>query len=410
MKKFTFILALVATLLPTFAQAQELSDEEIAALSNVKCKDYYLAPANKNWFVQFGIGFNYASFESWQDQVTGKSRYLALNYGIGVGHWFSPYLALRLAAQGGALHWGVKSFPDGREMSDAKYANLNVDLMWDMFNTFGGINTKRIFSIYPFVGLGAAYTWDIETPDGVNGMVPVSQKEPTKYRNNAWTLPISAGLKLNLRLSKYIDFNIEGRMQAIGDNFNGCVYGRPLDLNLTVFAGLTFNIGGRDFPTANPCEYLGYINDLNKKVNGLRGDIDDANKRLQACEDQLPCPEPVQPDCRVIEPQYVAAVRFTINSDKVSNLEQTHIYNVAQYLKSHPDQMVAISGYADKNTGNEKINERIAAKRATAVKNTLLSYGVSEDQMTVESFGDKVQPFDLENDWNRVVVFELRKK
>lgn len=398
MKKFTFLLALMATLVPSFANAQEVSADEAAALTDVKCKDYYLAPANKNWFLQLGAGLDYCLFESdmQPSAVTGKERYISLGFGLGVGHWFSPYAALRLSAQGGALHWKNTDF------NYAKYANVNVDLMWDMFNSLGGINTKRIFSIYPFVGIGAAYTWDIHSN---SNNIPLDNGT---YRKNAWTLPVSGGLKLNLRLTKYIDFNIEGRVMACGDSFNGTIYGRPIDLNVTLFGGFTFNFGGRDFPISNPCEYLGYIDDLNKKINQLRGEIDDANAALKKCEDQLPCPE--QPECKQIKYPFIASVRFSRNSSVITDLEMTHVYNIAQWLKNNPEYRLVVSGYADKNTGNPTINERLSRERAQAVYDALLAEGVDASNITIQHFGDTVQPYQVDTDWNRVAIFGLELK
>ena len=59
---------------------------------------------------------------------------------------------------------------------------------------------------------------------------------------------------------------------------------------------------------------------------------------------------------------------------------------------------------ADKGTGNAKINEELAKKRANIVAERLINhYGISADRLTVGSKGDEEQPFST-NDWNRVVI------
>ena len=77
---------------------------------------------------------------------------------------------------------------------------------------------------------------------------------------------------------------------------------------------------------------------------------------------------------------------------------------IAEYLNKYPEAKVVVSGYADKGTGNERINARLAAQRADVVVNTLKKdYGIAENRITYDSYGDKVQPFE-ENDLNRVSI------
>ena len=74
------------------------------------------------------------------------------------------------------------------------------------------------------------------------------------------------------------------------------------------------------------------------------------------------------------------------------------------YRNKYPEAKVVVSGYADKGTGNERINARLAAQRADVVVNTLKKdYGIAENRITYDSYGDKVQPFE-ENDLNRVSI------
>jgi outer membrane protein OmpA-like peptidoglycan-associated protein len=61
-------------------------------------------------------------------------------------------------------------------------------------------------------------------------------------------------------------------------------------------------------------------------------------------------------------------------------------------------------GYADKGTGNAKINARLAANRAQAVKDSLVKeYKIAESRISYDSKGDTEQPF-AENDKNRVTI------
>ena len=63
-----------------------------------------------------------------------------------------------------------------------------------------------------------------------------------------------------------------------------------------------------------------------------------------------------------------------------------------------------MTGYADAGTGNDKINDRLAAGRADAVVKMLKDqYGIAQDRISYDSKGARVQPF-AENDLNRVTI------
>ena len=85
------------------------------------------------------------------------------------------------------------------------------------------------------------------------------------------------------------------------------------------------------------------------------------------------------------------------------NVEQLKSF-IADFLKENPNAKVQVTGYADVQTGNAKINARLAQERADIVVKTLIDdYGISADRITYSSYGDTVQPF-AENDLNRVSI------
>ena len=376
------------------ANAQEVVVEEtdVVAVSEVPCKTHYYSDAKDNWFIQIGACINSPFVENKLPNGDQK-HHLSVAYNFGFGKWFSPYLGWRLSFLGGPMHW------DNEVYSKAKYVNANLDFMWDMFNSLGGVNSKRVFSIVPFVGLGGTFTWDYKP---VNSNI---HNDHGQAKQNSWTLPVSAGLQLRFRLCKYVDFFAEGRAQFYGDNFNNYAYGDPVDISLSAVGGFTFYIGGRDFKSYNPCDYLGYINNLNNQVNDLRGELATTAAALAAAEAQLPCPE-VEEVVAVSEPApLMATVRFTINSAKISDQEKVNVYNIAKWMKDNPDQCVAIVGYADKDTGTSDYNMTLSKRRAQAVNDMLVNtYGINPDRLSIQAEGSNVQPYE-ENNWNRIVIF-----
>ena len=84
--------------------------------------------------------------------------------------------------------------------------------------------------------------------------------------------------------------------------------------------------------------------------------------------------------------------------------EDAKIQEVVDFLNKNPEAKVVVTGYADKGTGNDVINDRIAAKRAAAVVWMLTKkYNIPSERITEESKGARVQPF-AENAENRVTI------
>lgn len=330
--------------------------EDVTVIEGINCKDHYYSSGRDNWFIQLGAGINSPFVENKVSKGDAKHQITAA-YNLGVGKWFSPYLGWRLSFMYTNLHW------QNWDYSKAKSINGNFDLMWDMFNSLGGVKTDRVFSIVPFVGIGGTFNWDFR---GHKGNVM------TKHgvRHNEWTLPVSAGLQLRFRLSKYVDFFAEGRASFHGDNFNNYVFGDPVDINISAIGGFSFNIGGAGFQSYNPCKDAAYIAGLNNQINNLRGELADCAATaattaaaLAAAQNQtqtVDCPE-------VNEQPLMSTVRFTINSDNITDEEMVNVYNTAEWMKANPNAKVVIKGYADKDTGSSEYNMGLSKRRAQAV-------------------------------------------
>lgn len=401
MKKNFLLVMIVAMLLPIGAMAQNddyvVVEEDVTIIDLSQCKDHYYSSWKDNWFMQMGAGINIPMLENYLPDGKAK-RHITAAYNLGVGRWMTPYLGWRMSGLYGAIHW------DNNVYSKAKYINANVDLMWDMFNSVMGVNTMRRFSIVPFVGIGGTLTWDF------NDHSPAIR---TSYgdKPNQWTLPVSAGLQMRLRLCRYADFFIEGRAQFYGDNFNNYAYGEPIDVNITAIGGFAINFGGRNFNSYNPCNDLAYINNLNSQVNDLRASLAVCSAALAEAESQLPCPEvkPTPVATQTKDAILLSTVRFAINSAMITDAEMVNVYNVAMWMKEHPNQKIVIKGYADEATGTSDYNMQLSRERAQNVYNALVGdYGINSNRLSIQAEGSNTQPYDT-NDWNRIVIFAPAK-
>lgn len=166
------------------AQEAVVVEEDVTVAELTPCKEYYDLSKGV-WFLQVGAGMNAPMFEKSLPNGEPKTHITAA-YNLGFGKWMTPYLGWRVNFLGGALHY------DSGVYSKSKYVSADFDIMWDMFNSIGGVNTKRVFSIVPFVGLGGTFGWDYTQSE-------IMDNDGAAKINN-WTLPVSAGLQFRFRL------------------------------------------------------------------------------------------------------------------------------------------------------------------------------------------------------------------
>lgn len=413
--KLYTILALGAALAaPSIAQAQVEYESEAVSVTEFTCdnSDHYFANWRNNWFIQLGAGVNQPMVERGVGKVdkdiksVDKDKMTA-TYNFGFGRWISPYLALRINAVGGSLHWDNPTIADPNGgWSHAKHVNVNLELMWDMCNSIAGVNPNRPVSVIPFIGLGGDYTWKIHDGAGNPAAGTNILNENGSPKASSWTLPVTAGIQFRFRLCKYVDFFAEARASFYGDNWLDCAYAKPIEANVAAIGGLSFNIGGRNWNNFNECYYVSQIADLNNQVNDLRATVLNDQQAIAALEAQLPCPEPVVVEQKNMAAPMLTNVRFTINSDVITPEEEVNVYNVAEWMKANPNEKIVVCGYADKDTGTSEYNMALSKRRADAVAAQLTNlYNINPSRIIVKYDGSDVQPYPANNDWNRIVIF-----
>ena len=118
---------------------------------------------------------------------------------------------------------------------------------------------------------------------------------------------------------------------------------------------------------------------------------------------QTPAPEPPVKGKPFFLPD---PVFFRINKWVIDQTEWSKIELAVNYLNANAGSTVVVTGYADKKTGNAAINLRLSKERSNAVAKALEEkYGISKNRISVNWKGDGLQPFELENDKNRAVLF-----
>jgi OOP family OmpA-OmpF porin len=101
---------------------------------------------------------------------------------------------------------------------------------------------------------------------------------------------------------------------------------------------------------------------------------------------------------KITENIFFDLAKSEIKPDQASKIE-----DIVRWANQNPDAKILLTGYADKDTGNAKVNMKIAQQRAEAVKAAMVAKGVAASRLTIDAKGDTEQPF-ANNDDNRAVI------
>lgn len=85
------------------------------------------------------------------------------------------------------------------------------------------------------------------------------------------------------------------------------------------------------------------------------------------------------------------------------------LQEMAEFVKTHKTTHIVLKSYADKGTGNYKLNQMYSRNRMEEVRKHLIEkYGIPADQIDASYYGDTVQPFE-ENDKNRCSIITVKE-
>lgn len=361
LKKYFFAMAFAAACVPAIAQETE---------EKVEFKPHaYLQ-------LQGGAGYTLGEAE-FADLISPAA---ALSF----GYQFTPVIGARIGASGweSAGGWVNPSI-------NYKYNYLagNLDVMFNLSNLFCGFNPKRIFNLSAFVGGAVNYAFNNDEAEDLAAILRTDfYAMPYLWRDSKVLVAGRAGLHADFRLSDRVSLNLEANANILSDHYNSKKAENP-DWYFNALAGVTFRLG-KSYKVVTPVLPEPITEPIKKE---------EPKKPVVKEEVKKPVEKPVAQE-------YKCDVFFEINSSVISSEEETKINALAEYMKKNPAVKVSLIGYADVETGNTKINERLSKERSEAVAQMLTSkYGIDASRITKEYKGDTVQPF-AENIKNRVCI------
>ena len=375
MKSFKTILA--AALLALSATASAQATKEMPDGSKLVFQ--------KHFFLNVEGGAQY---------TLGEAKFgdlISPNVQLGLGYQFSPVFGARLQVNGwqskGGWNTNLEQSQGINKTYKYKYVAPGIDLMFNLSNLICGWNPQRFFNVTAFLGGGANIGFSNDEVNDIANSLEFSQAGLAKDYNLEYlwdgtkVRPFGrAGLELGFRLSDAVALTVEGNANILSDKYNSKKADNA-DWYFNALVGLKINLG--------------------KTYTVIPAPIPEPEP--EPIIEPEPEPEPTPAPIIKIEP-IRRDVFFLINKYNIRESEIGKVKEIADYMAKYPKAKVTVTGYADAGTGNDRINDRLAAQRADAVVKMLKeTYNISEDRITYSSHGARIQPF-AENDKNRVSI------
>lgn len=352
--KIFFAVCLLATGIMS-ANAQEASESE---------KDYKPFP---HMFVgvQGGAQTTFTNYDQLKLITPTASVYF--------GSWFTSVVGARLHVNG---IWNKGGYKDNglNFKYDYKYITSDIDLMLNLVTLFGKKDWYPV-NLYLIGGVGLNYAWDNDDAFAQKAVMPMAWKD-NRLSHNA-----RVGAQVDVNLAKHWSLNLEVAANSLSDRYNSKIADKD-DWSLTAQLGIAYKFGFKKKPAP-------VVEPEPEPVWATRIDTiwyDDVQYKDVTAD-------------RDIKKEIFFGIR---ESDVAS--EQEQIAAVAEFLKGVKDGEVTITAYADKGTGNPKLNMGYSKARAEKTRQALIDKGVDPSIFkSVEWKGDTEQPY-AENDKNRVSI------
>lgn len=97
---------------------------------------------------------------------------------------------------------------------------------------------------------------------------------------------------------------------------------------------------------------------------------------------------------------FESGLMFTINSAEISEGYKKDLSGAAEVFNKYPETNIVIEGHTD-DTGTDEVNMALSEKRAVAVKEFLVSKGVSAGRLTTQWYGETQPRYPNDSEANR---------
>lgn len=363
MKKITKYAAAVALLcgVSTAAMAQDNKEE---------FKPYWFAG------VQGGVQTTFTNYNS--------LKLLTPQFALQFGRWFAPEFGARLHVMGYDQKGGIAEGQFGLDKQTYKFkaCTADIDFLFNMSNILCPQRSCKDFNWILLAGFGSNYSWDYDEFKTLAYNNDFLSNHPAYHDQVCGTKHSTfngrLGTAFEYDVTNSLSLNLELQANYKNDLYNLKTNDKN-DWQAAAFIGVTFKIGKAKKAPA-PVQEV-------EPVYETRVDTvwyDDTSYKTVEAE---------------------ASLRRDIHFDIRKNdpISQQTVSEIVDFVKNNKDVKVTVTGYADKGTGNKRVNMKYSKKRAEALADALVKAGVPAEIITTEWKGDTVQPF-ADNDANRATI------
>jgi len=330
-----------------------------------------------HWFIQPQVGVGYH---------VGEAKFtdlLSPAFQLSAGRQFSPVFGLRLGASGWqARNWQVHPKAEYKW----NYVQANLDATVSLTNLIWGFCPDRKWNIYGLAGVGLNIAFK---NDDANALKAINESTGIPALQNGGIEKLWDGTKLfpagrlgagvEYALSERVALGLEYNANVLPDKWNSKKGKNDnLDWQQNLLVGVKIALGKtrkhilieEPLPVVEP-------------------------EPEQVVEEPTPIvvePEPVQPVVEepVVEtkPEFKEVkIYFGFSSSRIQPSEKSKIDEIAEYLKSHDDKKLTLTGYASRD-GKWKYNLKLSRWRANAVKRALVAKGISAARIKTIAKGE----------------------
>ena len=350
-------------------------------------------------------GAELQGFATWQNDLGLGSWYIGKNHAYPGQSMTNTYLPAHIDLDRAQfikdrfLDNGLRSTSkgDGFDYS-LKYVGASFDFMWNITNSFRPYKEDHFFDLVATGGI--AYTHTFKEGSGV-------YDDGAEYQRTAVnSTGIKFGLQPTFRLSSAFDLFLEGQLYILPENFDRRVGdGNTMEGVANLLIGVTYNFAKRDFNKPEPV----YIDNrpIEPVIVPVKDDCcDELRAQLQRIEgllSQRPAEQPQKIE-EVEKEKLKVIIQFVIDRHEVRESEMYKLSEIAAFMTKYPQVKVSVSGYADAKTAYPEYNMKLSERRSNEVIRILTTkYNIAKDRFSVASYGDTVQPFEI-NELNRAVI------
>ena len=284
------------------------------------------------------------------------------------------------------------------------FGELNFDAMLNITNIFAKDLSK--FNVYLFAGPTLNFSSEETRFSDVQDFNVIRVEESDKFKVRAGA---TVGLGLAYNITNSFALGLEGRFGVTPSIFGDADAYRKAEGTTRIALNGVWTIGGANGKAARAAmaaASAGYVS--MEAAQALADEAVEKNPKIVEKIVEKPVIKEVEKVVETVVPASTA-IFFEIGKADLSEKNKARIQLYAEAINASSDDCVyEVGGYADKKTGSVKRNQTLAEKRAQAVYDALVEYGVDPSRLEMKAYGG-VDPMFFNNDvLSRTVV--IKKK